>query len=134
MDRFARFDPESVERWLRSAQADESAGDVVCPRCNQSFFRSEITERKGPSRYVGYEFKCPKCGVFSQASRFGYPQDRALEKPKGRGMHVWNPNQMLDQMGIPRGAPSPPPPDVSQRSGPWNDDWSTRPTIGRSQS
>lgn len=136
MERFARFDPESVERWLRAAQAstDESAGDMVCPRCNQSFLRSEITKTRGPSRYVGYEITCPKCGVSSPFSRFGYPRDRSLDQPKGRGQHVWNPDRMLDQMGVPRGPAAQQQPEVSHQSGPWKDDWSTRPTIGRSQS
>ena len=134
MDRFARFDPDSIERWLRHAQEAEppGAGDTVCPRCGQSFDRSEVAETKGPSRYVGYMLKCPRCGVFSAARAFRHPKDEVLEQPRGRGQHIYDPEKLLGRMPLetsPDGLKS----ALSPVSGPWKDDWSNRPTIGRSQ-
>lgn len=133
MERFARFDPESIARWLRAAQAAmPDSADVICPRCGQGFTRSEITETKGPSRYVGYMYRCPRCREFSPASRFRYPKDEGLELPRGRGQHIYDPERILGQMPLrtsPHGMES----AIQPRSGPWKDDWSNRPTIGRSQ-
>ena len=134
MQAFTKFTPESVARWLRHAQRSDTQvqGDMVCPRCGQSFDRPEVTETKGPSRYVGWMFKCPRCGVFSPARSFRYPKEETLEKPRGRGRHVYDPERILANMPLrtgPNGLES----AITPASGRWSDDWSNRPTIGRSQ-
>ena len=82
MSRFRKLSEAEVSGLYRCAQELEQGGGIVCPRCETTFPKDQIENKR--IQYGRYMYTCPACHKPSPSTAFGEAPDQAFEPPPPR--------------------------------------------------